>query len=248
MNAINKIFDRFHEAILKNDVDIAVQDIKANRLNIYLDGYRARLTNAIRSDYPATLHLLGGKLFDQLALAFIEANPSRSFNLDPYPHGFAAFIAGNPDKFASEVAELESAIAQTFMAAESSPLTVNHLQELTEAAFAKQPLLPRTASKLLEFTYPVNHWFTEERAGKKPDIPQQHASYLYVYRHDNEARRLELPYEAYLLMERLFISPSLEKAIEAAASAHPQQADEIMRNVQQWFAQWLKKGVFRIDS
>src|ERR1700722_18195667 len=121
MNAIANILDRFHDAILKNDEDIAVNDIKANRLGIYIDGYRIRLTEAIRSDYPATLHLLGGKAFDQLALAFIEACPPQSFNLDRYPHGFADFIVGNPDIFAREVAKLEAAIAQVFMDAESLP-------------------------------------------------------------------------------------------------------------------------------
>lgn len=242
------ILERFHDAILKNDADIAAGDIKANRLGIYIDGYRTRLTQAIRNDYPATLYLLGGKLFDQLALGYIEATPPRSFNLDRYPHGFAAFTNSHPDTFARELTELESTIAQVFMAEESTPLTKTDLQRLTQEQFANLPLRPRAAATLLQFTYPVNGWFDEERAGKKPEAPSQQASYLYVFRHNNEVKRLDISYPAYLLLEQLFSTPSLAYAIETIATAYPQQAAKIMQNVQQWFVVWLDKGVFRIDT
>src|SRR5689334_9473950 len=112
MTTVAKILERFHDSILENDADIAAPDIKANRLGIYIDGYRMRLIQAIRSDYPATLWLLGGKAFDQQALTYIEANPPQGFNLDHYPHRFSKSLAAVPDIFVREVAELESAIAQ----------------------------------------------------------------------------------------------------------------------------------------
>ena len=45
-----------------------------------------------------------------------------------------------------------------------------------------------------------------------------------------------------------FAASSIPTILELLRQRLPQQAEEIMRNVQQWFAGWLEKGVFRIDS
>ncbi len=95
-----KIYSDFHNAILENDDKQIKPAVKphsrlavSQQFAIYSDGYRIRLTQAIRSDYPILLKLLGDAEFDSLARTYIEQNPPTSYNLDFYPHKFAEFVS-----------------------------------------------------------------------------------------------------------------------------------------------------------
>jgi len=161
-----KLLADFHQAILANDSTKIISTLKAHpRLSpeqqfaIYADGYRIRLIQAIRSDYPALIDFLGEQKFDALALQYIEKNPPQSYNLDFYPHKFAEFISNNSDDiFAKELAILEGAIAEVFMLPDSNPLSPETFSNLSTEKFGDKKLQLRTASRLLEFSTNVNEW------------------------------------------------------------------------------------------
>ncbi len=243
------ILERFHGAILDNDSAAAEPDIKkGGRMSIYIEGYRIRLLQAIRNDYPGLLGLLGDERFDKLALAFIEAKPPESFNLDRYPHVFAHYLTGGLIGFEYEIAMLESMIARVFMEDESVPLSSSAMEGLTSEAFGDIVLKPRTASRLVAFEYPVSQWFDVERAGSKPEIPSPNKSYLYIYRHRNNVQRFSLSEAAFLFLTQLFSGSAIGNSLEHVLAAHPQYEQEIITNIQLWFPEWLKKGFFRIDT
>src|ERR1700744_6194484 len=94
MNIIPAILNHFQDAILENDATLAEQDIKpGGHLKVYIEGYRIRLAQALRTDYPALCNLLGKEEFGRLAEAYIKATPSTSYNLDNYSLRFAEFVA-----------------------------------------------------------------------------------------------------------------------------------------------------------
>ncbi len=102
------------------------------RVAIYHEAYRLRLTECLRDDYPAVAHALGGSAFAGLALAYISAHPSRSSNLNAYgrhlgtfcrsEHGAAVIATASPGacpggepardtwRFVADLAELEWAL------------------------------------------------------------------------------------------------------------------------------------------
>jgi hypothetical protein len=243
------IFKRFHDAILEENPALNEADIKpGGHMNVYVEGYPIRLTQAIRTDYPATLSILGDKEFNTLAREFIKANPSQHYNLDQYPQGFFAFAADKLQPFARDVAKLEDAIARVFMAEESDPLDPSALAQITPESFSKMRLNPRKASQLLEFSYRANSWFNEWNARNKPAIPAAEPQFVYICRHNNNVMRHTLTEPEYIVLKQLINGIPVEKAIEHAVSAQKQHAEEIVKNIQKWFTQWLKNGFFRVDT
>ena len=164
MSALLTLLEDFHSAILTGDAAPAIASIKRNprlapdeQLAIYIDGYRIRLTQAIRSDYPALLALLGNQVFDSMALAYIENHPPMGFNLDRYPYGFAAFVRDHHgDGFAADLATLEGAIAEVFVMPESDPLDPSMLAALAPEAFGDLVLQSQQALRVCwRIDYPV---------------------------------------------------------------------------------------------
>ena len=127
---MQRLFEDLHAAILNNDVARIKADLKNNdgekRFAIYAEGYRLRLQEALKADYPALLSVLGNTAFEEQAQHYIEHHAPTGYNLDTYPQGFAKHLL--PDDFASNLAKLESYIAIIFMAEESEaiPLSVLH--------------------------------------------------------------------------------------------------------------------------
>jgi hypothetical protein len=263
--SLEKILNNFHNAILENDASPAIPDIKlSNRISvkqqlaIYIDGYRIRLVQAIRSDYPATLGLLGEAEFDKLALEYIENNSPSSFNLDRYPHCFAEFIKNRVDDFAAEIAILEGTIAEIFMLPESAPFNAGELAGLSPMDIANLILKPRAASKLLEFKYNVHEWLNEMREGKNqelgkleskdfsliPDSSILDSTFLYIYRHENEVKRAVLRQAEYAVLGQILSGLTLEKALEEAVEIHSEYEDAIAINMQEWFSKWTLSGFF----
>lgn len=103
-------------------------------LAIYHNAYRARLLEALRGDYPAVHGWLGDEEFDALALAYIDAHPSRHFSLRWLGAELASFIDGFlvPEQAQplSELARLEWAFTLAFDAPAGEPLSLVQMAEL----------------------------------------------------------------------------------------------------------------------
>jgi hypothetical protein len=242
----------FHMAILENDAKPAAATLKTNpkiaperQMGIYIEGYRIRLTQAIRSDYPTLLALLGEKEFDRLALLYIESNPPTHFNLDRYPHAFAAFVHDSlSDDFTADVAALEGAIAQVFMMDDSTPLPPVVLGSVTPESFGKMTLNKRNASCLLELRYPADTYMEQLRDGLSPARPEPAIRYLYLVRHDNEVKRHPLSHAQHLILSQLCESVTVGEALDAIADQNPDLVPEIAAALPSWFAYWITNGFF----
>lgn len=254
MSKLYSLMSAFHAAILERDKESFAPHILPNprlsaqaRMAIYIEGYRLRLLDAIKSDYPATLALLDDR-FDALASAFIEQNPPTQASLDPYPHPFAAYLrAHSDDAFAADLADLECAIAGIFLLPESEALTPAHISGITPEAFGAMRLMPRTASRLLRFDYPVDAYLTRQRSGETPERPTPATSYLYVVRHEHEVRRYPLSQAEFLVLQQLANGLPVGAALEQVAETYPQLLPDIAANVQSWFGAWTGSGFFRSD-
>lgn len=103
-------------------------------LAVYHNAYRARLLEALRGDYPAVHGWMGDDEFDALALAYLNAHPSRHYSLRWLGAELADFIDGHliPSQAASlsELARLEWAFTLAFDAPGGEPLAVQHVNSL----------------------------------------------------------------------------------------------------------------------
>lgn len=252
MASLDKTQKTFQDAIVSGDASITIAAVKINprlpreqQMEIYIDGYRIRLNQAIWIDYPATMELMGEKTFKTLVAFYVEQNPSTHFNLDRYPHPFASFIEGaQDDVFVSDIAKLESEISQVFILQDTPALLQKQLAALRPEQFASLQLRPRGSGHLLQFFYPVHEWLNAQRAEQTPAKPESAASYLYIYRHNNEVQREALSEAQFHLLQFLFNGLPLDSAVEKLSELQIIDDQTLLGSLQDWLATWIGKGFF----
>jgi len=256
MNSYPELLDRVMDSILTGDAEPAKALLREKsdfpvtaQLNVYIDGYRLRLREALESAYPALLHYLGKREFLSLADGFITAHPSRHFNLDAYAIAFARYVAKHSqDVFACELAMLEGAIHDVYQREETPAIEAGWAQHQTPATLAEAVLLPRAASCLLAFTHPADDYLTAFRAGEKPGKPTAQDSWLLVVRHKNRVNRLPLMQGEYALFSLLSEGLTLAQALENPTLAQHIAKEDFARSLQNWLGRWVSEGVLRNPS
>jgi hypothetical protein len=83
------------------------------RFAIYSGGYRHRLLETLRDDFPALRLLVGETVFELFARSYIAAHPPRHFSLYDYGAGFAGHLeATRPAEGGGPLAALPAAVAR----------------------------------------------------------------------------------------------------------------------------------------
>ena len=103
----------------------------ATRLSIYRNAYRARLIEALQSNYPALSQLLGEVEFNALGGAYVHEHDSHFVNIRYYGNHLPQFLATHPEysgaPLLAELAQWEWVITEVFDAADASPLRADAL-------------------------------------------------------------------------------------------------------------------------
>lgn len=125
----------------------------ARRLSVYAEGYRTRLSEVLRSDYPALADLLGDAGFGKLAREYIAAHPSRFPNVRWYGAELARHLSRTPNwrrrPVLSELARFEWALGLAFDAADAPLLTGEEIAGLPPQAWPGLRLALHPSAQLL---------------------------------------------------------------------------------------------------
>ena len=187
------------------------------RLQIYNEGYFARLVECLIDDYPALNHAIGAASFERLARAYIQQYPSRSPSLNAYGRRMSAFCRGRPDPwsaFASDLARLEWALVELVHAPAGSKLAPDALSRIPTERWPFVRFLPSPALSLLDFGFPVNEFYQAFRDGGEPELPAARTSATAVFRDGLRLWRLDLSETAAGLLRDLIHGMPLGPAIE----------------------------------
>lgn len=90
------------------------------RLEVYSNAYRARLIEALGTDYEVLNACVGDEGFDIMCRAYIDAHPSTYYNLRWFGQHFPAFLRSQYAENLGELAEFEWALASAFDAADAA--------------------------------------------------------------------------------------------------------------------------------
>jgi hypothetical protein len=115
----------------------AVAPPAAERWQIYTEGYRLRLIEALAIQYPALHARLGADMFAARVQEFVEATPSVHRSIRDYGSELSAFIRaqadGIEDEMLAELAWFEWQVAAAFDAADAVPTTAVDLASVAPA-------------------------------------------------------------------------------------------------------------------
>ncbi len=146
------------------------------RWHIYADGFLARLVEAIENDYPAVTKVLGGGPLRSLAARYLSRFPPRSHDLGRAGDRLAGFLdsdgltANLP--FLPDLARLEWAVAEVFVAPDVPTLSWADLTRLGPGAAVDLPLALQPGAALVGSTWPIHPiWSCRDKAANEIDVP-----------------------------------------------------------------------------
>ena len=152
MSAVAALQQGFQHAVLNNERAPGLfVDEEANApggFAIYLGAYRARLAVALRDNFEVLQRALGDDAFDDLAHAYIAAQPSRFRSIRWYGDGLPAFLDAHPEHLPhpalADLARMDWALRGAFDAPDADCLSFAELAALPASAWPQQrfPILP----------------------------------------------------------------------------------------------------------
>jgi len=131
-----------------------VGDVRAGadeRVAVYAFMYRARLAEALESQYPRLAKVLGAETFSELCVAYVDAYPSTHWSLRFLGARFADWLGHRfSDRILAGLAALEWARDDVFDAADEPTLSVDDLRCWPAERFAELPIRLIQAHRIIE--------------------------------------------------------------------------------------------------
>jgi len=237
-------------------IQASASQTAAERFEIYHAAYFARLIEVLQSMFPGLRFALEDEAFDELALAYLQQHPPRSYTLNMLADRFVDFLqqtrpprAGDaPDwaDFVIDLARLEAAIDEVFdgPGVEGAPLLdPQALAQLDAAAAGALQLKLAPCVRLLALEFPLQDWYTAFRRDERPPLPSPEPSWLALHRRDFVVRRIPLERAEFALLSALAEGQPLGSAIAAAAAVI--SPGELSAKLGGWFRDWAAAGMIR---
>jgi hypothetical protein len=217
------------------------------RIEVYRQGYFARLVECLVDDYPAVERALGPSDFRALCLEFIHAYPPASASLNLYGAPFASFCATRLIPFArcvSDLARLEWAVVEAIHADTDVVLDPAALAALQEADWYRARLVPSPALRVLATTYPVHRYYRAFLEGEEPALPGPEASVVAVCRRGDDVCPVGVAAPFATLLDNLVQGLPLAHALEAVSSSEMATGPSGAADLQRTFSEWVARGFF----
>ena len=180
----------------------------SERIAIYANMYFFRLLEAIAHEFPKCAAVLGEARFHNLITDYLLVHPSKNPDIarvaDPLPD----YLAAHSDEefpFLADLARLEKARSEAFIAAAMTPLTLAAVQAQPPESLGELALRASPALRILTLSHPVHElWSALEADAHDHDAAEQAAVprpvALRVWRKNHHAFHQEItPLQAQML-------------------------------------------------
>ncbi|MBI4431859.1 MAG: DUF692 family protein [Candidatus Omnitrophica bacterium] len=214
------------------------------RIQVYSNGYIARIHESLCESYEAVRHYAGKEAFMDLAEKYAARFPSENYNLSKAGLFFSNFLESLPEvvqnqPFLPDLARLEWGIAQAFHAFDQ-PRDKASFSALTGADPALLGMRFQPSVRVLRAWWPVlDLW-----RGRKEDRPrssvEKAATTVLIFRKGTEVFCEMLDQAQGELLESLLSGAALGQACEKLLLSHEEELP-----VDQWFAQWVASGIIQ---
>jgi hypothetical protein len=228
----------------------------ADRLEIYVNAYYARLLECLDEEFAVTRHALGEELFGALAFGYLQHYPSHSYTLGQLGASFPRFLAETrlhageaPDhapatwpEFIVELATFERTLYEVYDGPGTEgaeTLSPDALAAVLPEAWGGLRLTVAPSLRLLEFAHPVHESWAARKDGGEPAPPEPRRSWLAVHRRDFMVERAELLAAEHAVLTAIATGASLADALAAVAGTPALESQ-----LGGWFARWTAAGYF----
>ncbi len=216
-----------------------------DRWAIYASGFLARLVEALENDYPALRRILGEGPFGSLTARYVAAHLPRSYDLGRAGDRLASFLQNDPLTerlpFLPDLAKLEWAVANAFVAADAHPLHRSDLAGLDPEEVASVPLRTVPGTAVVHSEWPLlDIWGLRDVPDGDVDLDVAgRPSTILIYRRGREVRWRVIDEAEVQLLEAASRGTSLDECEIRAADAVAAMVAA--------FGRLLAAGVFAAD-
>jgi hypothetical protein len=164
------------------------------RLDVYHHAYRARLTEALRSNYPVLHRVLGDEAFGDIARRYLAERPSRRPSIRWFGEALPQWLAARADTLPHpslvDLARMEWALGLSFDAADMPPLDVATLAARPAGDWPGFRFAAHPSVSLLVLDWAVEPLWRrltdDDQAACDPPAPHPH--HWLTWRHGLESR------------------------------------------------------------
>lgn len=191
MSRLRQVQTDFQQYLLRGDPEIENHVVGtarvpvATRLGIYGNGYGARLTEALGTNFPVLARLLGESDFAELAAAYIRAHDSPYASIRYYGNTLSEFLAQDPTyvpaPVLAELARWEWAMTETFDAADAPTLDPSTMASVTPAEWSELRFEWHPSIRRLQLSWNVPQiWnaVTKETPPPEPSLAAEAGQWL----------------------------------------------------------------------
>jgi hypothetical protein len=196
------------------------------RVDIYHHAYRARLIDALRSNFPVLHRVLGDEGFADVALAYLADHPSRRPSIrwfgDALPAWLADHPAALPHAALADLAAMEWALGLSFDAADAAPIAFAELAALPPARWPAVRFAAHPSVAMLDLAWAVEPiWQAltrDENASSEAPKPLDHR--LLVWREDLATRWRSVEADEAQTLTACLVGEPFAALCEQAAAVH----------------------------
>jgi len=216
----------------------------AERLDVYVAGFPARVQDALEESYPAVAHLIGHSEFHKLVRRYIGSLsqfPSNLNDIGAFLPAFLAFDRANDSfPFLHDLARMEWALVCAFHAPAPSPFDTSHLAAVSEGQWTDAILEFQPAVAVLRSNWPIHTlWAARELPREELDIAvQDQGECVLIRRAGSELHCDKVDANEAVVMEALIAGTPLGRLGELLDRPEA-RSDEVTR----WFARWIQQGL-----
>ncbi len=239
----DKEFDSENEALAAS-----VSENFSERMNIYRNGYRVRLTSLLKQVYPALLRLLGSDAFLALSQDYLQAYPPRTASVFRYGHNMPTFLIENLGERDAvvELAELEWVVYTLAKAVDEKSLTLDDWKQQIELGEQEFMVFHLVATASLQ-KYNFNSVETWQALVEKKKVPPSIKKPCCVLLWRNLKHELiveQLSPLAGKLFRMLCNGLNLSQCCEALVTDYESE-EEAIADISAHLLEWINKGVFQ---
>ncbi|AIF46631.1 DNA-binding domain-containing protein [Dyella japonica] len=223
-----------------------------SRLAVYHHGYRLRLVEALRTEFPG-LALLAGKRFANVLHDYVTAHPSTHFNIRWHGEGLADFLAyASPwceRPALAEMAQLDWAISTAFDAADHPTITASELAHVPPDGWATLRLHPLPHARVLRVTHNIAALRrAADRGTARPALRRlRQPRHLLVWRPALEVRYRPVAPAEFPALQAALHGETFAKLCERLAQRHG--ARSALPRMAALLGQWMNEGLIgRLDT
>ncbi len=195
----------------------------ARRLQIYRNNTLLLLTEALKSNFPATYRIVDGRFFAYAAAKFIPRHLPRQPRLAEYGAEFPQFLTdfapASNLPWLADLARLEWSMLECQEAIDAPALTPADLQGQRPDALPQIRLARHPACRLLASAWPVDaiRAFALAEGKEQPPVMEGQPVWLIIRRVGERVALRRNPEGDFVLLDRLFSGLDIGEALEASA-------------------------------